>query len=57
MNTYDPESLAKHDGKNSATAYVAIRADYTSSGADVNGDNKIGLAEVIFILQKVAGMR
>jgi len=26
-------------------------------GADVNGDNKIGLEEVIYILQKVAGLR
>ena len=28
-----------------------------SSVADVNGDGKIGLAEMIYILQKVAGMR
>lgn len=34
-----------------------IRADYAISGADVNDDNKIGLAEIIYIIQKVAGMR
>ena len=28
-----------------------------SSDADVNGDGKIGVAEVIYILQKVAGLR
>ncbi|MEI7672735.1 MAG: C13 family peptidase, partial [Deltaproteobacteria bacterium] len=32
-------------------------ADYVTSGADVNGDRKIGMAEVIFILQKAAGVR
>lgn len=26
-------------------------------GADVNGDGKIGIEEVIYILQKVAGLR
>ncbi len=34
-----------------------IRSDYATSGADVNGDNKIGLSEVIYILQKAAGAR
>ena len=34
-----------------------IRASYATSGADVNGDGKIGMAEVIYILQKVAGIR
>jgi hypothetical protein len=38
-------------------AAAGIRADYSISGVDVNGDNKIGLAEVIYILQKVAGVR
>lgn len=28
-----------------------------SIGADVNGDDKIGMAEVVYILQKVAGLR
>ena len=36
---------------------AGIRADYATSGTDVNGDNKIGLAEAIYILQKVAEMR
>jgi len=36
---------------------TGIRADYATSGADVNGDNKIGLPEVIYILQEVSGMR
>jgi hypothetical protein len=34
-----------------------IRADYATSATDVNGDNRIGLAEVIYILQKVVGIR
>jgi hypothetical protein len=34
-----------------------IRTDYATSGIDVNGDNKIGLPEVIYILQKVTGIR
>jgi hypothetical protein len=36
---------------------AGIRADYATSVADVNGDKKIGLAEVIYILQKVAELR
>jgi len=36
---------------------LPIRADYVSSGIDVNGDNKIGTAELIYILQKTAGLR
>ncbi|MEI7670910.1 MAG: dockerin type I domain-containing protein, partial [Deltaproteobacteria bacterium] len=34
-----------------------VRADYETSGADVNGDRKIGMEEVIFILQKAGGVR
>jgi hypothetical protein len=34
-----------------------IRADYANSGTDVNSDNKIGLQEAIFILQKTADLR
>ena len=34
-----------------------LRTDYPTSGADVNGDMKVGLAEVIYILQKVAEAR
>lgn len=30
-----------------------IRPDYAASGTDVDGDNRIGLAEVIFILQRI----
>jgi len=36
---------------------ATVRPDYAASGADVNGDNKIGLAEVLYILQAVAGVR
>ncbi len=36
---------------------AGIRSDYASSGADVNGDGKIGLAEVIYVLQELAGLR
>lgn len=31
-----------------------IRSDYIASGADVNGDNKIGLAEILYIMRGVA---
>ena len=34
-----------------------IRSDYATSGADVNKDNEIGTEELIYILQKEAGMR
>ena len=34
-----------------------VRLDYVSSGVDVDGDNKIGLPEVLYILQSVAGTR
>jgi|GEM_PF-3272608 len=34
-----------------------IRAGYAISGADVNGDGRVGLAEVIYILQKAAVLR
>ncbi len=34
-----------------------IRADYTVSGVDVNGDGRLGMEEVLYILQKVAGIR
>lgn len=34
-----------------------IRADYATSATDVNGDNQIGLAEIIYILQRTAGLR
>lgn len=36
---------------------VGIRRDYVPAAVDVNGDDKLGLAEIIFILQKAAGMR
>jgi hypothetical protein len=36
---------------------IAVRSDYTSSNADVNGDSKVGLEEVVYVLQKVAGLR
>jgi len=34
-----------------------IRYDYAVAGIDINGDNKAGLAEVINIMQTVAGLR
>jgi uncharacterized delta-60 repeat protein len=40
-------------GLNPAT----IRTDYAASGCDVNDDGEIGLEEVIYILQKAAGLR
>lgn len=36
---------------------TGLRVDYASSGADVNNNGKIGLEEVIYILQKVTGLR
>ncbi len=36
---------------------AGINSAGVNLGADVNGDNKIGLAEVIYILQHVAGLR
>jgi hypothetical protein len=36
---------------------TTIRADYGASGCDVNDDGEIGLEEVIYILQKAAGLR
>ncbi len=36
---------------------TGIRPDYATSGVDVNSDGKIDLAEVVFILQNIAGMR
>lgn len=41
----------------SGNSPAGIRSDYVSSGADVNGDNKIGLEEILFILQKVSSLR
>ena len=34
-----------------------IRAGYTTSGADVNGDNRIGMEELIYILERIDGIR
>lgn len=34
-----------------------LRSDYSTSNADVNGDGKVGIAEVIYILQKTGGAR
>ena len=33
-----------------------IRADYAGSGADVNGDNKVGMEEAVYILRYVSGL-
>ena len=34
-----------------------IRSNYSESGADVDGDDRIGLSEVEYILQYEAGFR
>lgn len=34
-----------------------LRADYLSSGVDVNNNNKLGLAEAVFVLQKIVDLR
>jgi hypothetical protein len=36
---------------------TGLRADFASSGADVGGDGKIGMEDVIYILQKTSGLR
>ncbi len=36
---------------------VQLRTDYTVSGADVNGDNRVGTEELIYILQDEAELR
>jgi len=36
---------------------TGIRPNYATSGVDVNGNGKIGMAEVVYILQHVAGLR
>jgi hypothetical protein len=36
---------------------AGIRSDFAASGTDVGGNQKIGMEEVIYILQNVAGMR
>ena len=36
---------------------TTIRSNYSTSGADIGGNQKIGLEEVIYILQKVSGLR
>ncbi len=35
----------------------ALRGDYTRSGTDVNGDFRVDVAEVIYVLQHIAGLR
>jgi hypothetical protein len=34
-----------------------VRPNYSTSGVDVNGDNKLGIAEVIYVMQKVSESR
>jgi hypothetical protein len=34
-----------------------IRPDYETSGADINGDGKVGVAEVLYMLQELGGLR
>jgi hypothetical protein len=36
---------------------LSLRSDYGPSGVDVNGDNKVGLAEILYILQLSATVR
>jgi len=40
-------------GKNPA----GLRSDYTTSGADVNGDNRVGPEEAVYILERLGGAR
>jgi hypothetical protein len=39
------------------TAEKIIRSNYVASGADVNNDQKIGMEEALYILQKAAEVR
>ena len=34
-----------------------LRTDYAASGTDVNGDNRVGMEELIYILQREAELR
>jgi hypothetical protein len=34
-----------------------VRSDFTSSGADVDADGKLGLPDIIYIIQKAAQLR
>jgi hypothetical protein len=34
-----------------------VRSDYATSGTDVDGDGKVGLEEVIYVIQMVSGVR
>jgi hypothetical protein len=34
-----------------------LRWDYPSSGVDVDGNGKVGIAEVVYALQKTAGLQ
>jgi hypothetical protein len=55
------------DGVNLADAVIAmkaisgfmptVRTGYATSGADVNNDGKVGLQELLYILQVLAGLR
>lgn len=36
---------------------AGIRSDYASPGADVNNDARIGMEELLYIMQKLAGLR
>ncbi|MDM8540116.1 C13 family peptidase [Desulfococcaceae bacterium HSG9] len=39
------------------TASGMLRSDYTTSGVDIDGDGKVGMAEVIYVLEKTAELR
>ncbi len=34
-----------------------LRTDYVASGVDVNGNNRVGIEELIYILQEEAELR
>ena len=34
-----------------------IRGNYAVSGADVNGDSRVGLEELIYIKERISGLR
>jgi parallel beta-helix repeat protein len=63
VSTSGPGDLNGVGGVDLADAIIALKivaginVGNIAAGADVNSDNKIGLEEVIYILQKVAGLR
>lgn len=65
LSPKEPGDLNGHGNLTLADAVMALRVtcglnlapDHVLTGADTNGDGKIGLQEVIYVLQKVAEIR